>query len=230
MGDELDFDAAMRLARQLKAIPNFPWDEDVVIAHAYHLMRWCKGTILNGRVWPAERQAEWLVTEVQETWIEKWLGTGALLQVFRGKFHTAAVPGNGYRPPKESEKTPPACASCNDFGTVKTAQGDHVYCNCDQGLSMIADPGMGDRWIALLNRETPARRRSSLASELGLPSLEERGAQFGEYQQTAQARIAEAEAVLADENAPRERKELAAALLQTFRPEAKRKRERGDAS
>ena len=31
--------------------------------------------IVDGRVWPAKAEAHWLVTEVQETWIEKWLGT-----------------------------------------------------------------------------------------------------------------------------------------------------------
>ena len=66
MENLLTDEEAMKFARQLKGILNFPWDEEVVTAHAEHLKRWCTGAIVDGhRVWPPYSQADWLVTEAQ---------------------------------------------------------------------------------------------------------------------------------------------------------------------
>jgi|ERR1017187_2970738 hypothetical protein len=163
MADRLGYEVALRLARQLKAIPNFPWDEDVIAAHAQHLIRWCKGAIVDGRVWPAEAQAHWLVTEVQETWVEKWLGTGAMKQLFDARFTHSKVPANGFQP--LGEKPPILCSSCNDTGIVRV-RGKHRYCDCELGDRMKADSGEnGDKWLQRMDRSfvtsfvSPVRRK-----------------------------------------------------------------------
>ncbi len=86
MPDCLTLDQAKVIARPLKAVPGFPWDEDSVTATAEDLVCWCRGAIKDGRVWSAEDQAVWLVNEVRLRWTEKWLGPGLMLKIFRNRF------------------------------------------------------------------------------------------------------------------------------------------------
>lgn len=216
MADQLDSESAIHFARQLKAIPGFPWDDEVIKAHAEHLMRWCKGAIIGDRVWPAEAQAHWLVTEVQETW-DKWLGTGGLRQVFREKFHPKNRPE--LRPLNMGEKPPIACSICNDNGIINTPHG-HRYCECDQGVQMASDPVLGGRWLQCLDRVSliPKGRRSEWQ-----PTAEQQEEAFHAHQSRLAAAISNAEAVLADPGAPSERKEIAREVLFTYQGKSKAK-------
>ena len=174
MADSLDFEKALMLARQLKAIPNFPWDDDVIKAHAGHLVRWCSGTIIDGRVWPAEAQANWLVTEVQEKWSEKWLGPGALKQIFDTKFCTVK-PANGFQ--DLGKKPPIECASCADTGIVRH-RGKHRYCDCRLGERMNTDSGEnGSRWLARMDKSFIASFRPEPVRR-PMPDLQELEAEY----------------------------------------------------
>jgi len=208
MGDQLDFDKALSFARQLKSIPNFPWDEDVIVAHAHHLVRWCEGAFLDGRIWPAERQAQWLVTEAQENW-EKWLGPFPLLQMFRAKFKLQHRPelkevNLGPKPPVE-------CSVCNDSGLVATPGGTG-YCECLQGQRMATDPALGERWLDLINGKSFNRKKDR-------PAMEIDEAAFEAYRASILAQISEAEAVLADPGAKSEAKEIARETIRVYRAE-----------
>jgi hypothetical protein len=192
--EELTFEKALSLARQLKAIPGFSWDEDVILAHADHLVRWCKGALMeDGRILPPEVQAVQLVTLAQERW-KKWMGPGALLELFRAKLVPVPPPSNAYH--GLGEKPPIDCRSCNDFGVVKTRRG-YRYCDCDQGVRMAGDPELGDRWIQLHNASTIAdltRRAKSVSAEVG-------EARFSQHRDFCTEMIADAEAMLADPGA-----------------------------
>jgi hypothetical protein len=226
MADQLDLATALSLARQLKAIPNFPWDEEVIAAHAQHLMRWCRGQLLITGIWSAEAQATWLVTEVQETWL-KWHGTGELFKVFRQKFHAQTAPaGNTFQPLKESDRPPILCATCKDSGIIRPTHA-YEYCDCDQGLRMAADPHLGERWLALHNRDPLKERRKTYPA----PDFAEQENAFLAHREQVAAQTAEAEAILADDTATRQQKEIAQAVLETYRPKiaskkTKPKRER----
>ena len=83
--DQLDFSVALTLARTLKTIPGFAWDEENINATAGDLVAWCVGAIINNEVWPAEAQARWLTGEARCTW-DKWMSTAGLYSLFRAKF------------------------------------------------------------------------------------------------------------------------------------------------
>jgi hypothetical protein len=83
--DQLDKDVALTLAKTLKTIPGFSWDEENINATAGDLVAWCVGAIVNNELWPAEAQARWLVNEARRTW-EKWMGTAGMYSLFRAKF------------------------------------------------------------------------------------------------------------------------------------------------
>ena len=142
--DQLSIEVAIMLARRLKSIPGLSWEDEVTQGIAEDLMHWCHGAILNGRCWSAETQAEWLVTEVREQWTQ-WLGTGAMLAIFRQKFPPTSagnewndsfmhdpcpVCGSGkpFRKCHYGKPLPPLCTACNDTGI---ANGQP--CLCDAG-------------------------------------------------------------------------------------------------
>ncbi len=82
---ELEPDIAHRLARRLKGIKGFSWDEENIDATADDLRRWCRGAELNGEWWPPEKQAEWLVEQARDEWRE-WKGMAALRALLLSKF------------------------------------------------------------------------------------------------------------------------------------------------
>jgi len=166
----LTYEKAVELARQLKAIPNFPWDDEVVAAHARHLIRWCKGAIIDGHsVWCAEAQGAWLVTQAQETW-DKWRGTAALLQLFQSKFCPTPPPSNEFQ--DLGERPPVRCVNCNDSGIVGE-KGRKAYCQCETGEIMRSDEKLGAKWLLLINKSDlaldlrPRKRESAVPLHRG---------------------------------------------------------------
>lgn len=113
MAAELDFDNAQHLARALKSIKGFPWDEDTINATAGDLVRWCKGGIINGRLWTPEEQAGAIVDEAREAW-EEWQGSRQLKLLFLEKF----TPAVEEKPPASSAELvqrgllAPRCIHC----------------------------------------------------------------------------------------------------------------------
>lgn len=89
MPDFLDPDRAAALARRLKAIKGYPWDDAATEAVAECLMKWCKGFIEGSRVWKAEEQAEECIGELIMRCAEEaleWEGIGQLKAVFNERF------------------------------------------------------------------------------------------------------------------------------------------------
>jgi hypothetical protein len=129
MADPLAPDFAMGCARQLKAIPGFPWDEDVIVAHARYLLRWCKGSIgADGSRDAPDSQAQWLVDEAVSSW-EKWQGTTALYKMFRSRYEQPAE--------TKSEWTPLSCEETITLGLIKAPCGV-----CDDALYIGKPPNM----------------------------------------------------------------------------------------
>jgi hypothetical protein len=157
--DELNFDAALRLARSLTTILEFPRFEDAIMATAFDLVDWCQGAILDGRVWAAEGQARWLVTEARRGW-NKWLGTADFYALYKGKFEPSKrlerqVIDLGQKPPIQ-------CSKCNDFGT--RFNGDlYQYCECESGKQAGVD--MGESWLQLLNKTKLQTRSGQILGE-----------------------------------------------------------------
>lgn len=157
MSDQLIFDTAKLLAERLTAIPGFPWRDSVITAHAEHLVRWCKGAIIDGFRYSAEVQAEWLVTDAQVQW-DKWLGTAALFQMFQKKFGKtkteSAVPGLAYDEAVTLGLIRGPCRVCGDAlytGVPPNLQ----YCTACQG-GRHAQSWYGNRDLERLNREVEA--------------------------------------------------------------------------
>lgn len=76
---------ALMLAAMLKSIRGFDWSESNVKATAMDLVRWCRGTEVDGQSFSPQEQASWLVGEVRDTW-DKWQSTAALRSLFMSKF------------------------------------------------------------------------------------------------------------------------------------------------
>jgi hypothetical protein len=139
MADELDEKSALEFARQLKAIPGFPRDDEVVAAHARYLKLWCKGAILEGeRYWPAG-QARWLVEEAAPLAWDKWQGPKALHDLFLSKFPKRAEEPKPEWTPLSYEATiakgliKPPCEVCDDSLYIGKAP-DMSYCTaCPAG-------------------------------------------------------------------------------------------------
>jgi|HubBroStandDraft_4_1064222.scaffolds.fasta_scaffold02568_9 hypothetical protein len=229
MADYLDPDAAKKIAKTLKLIPGFPWDEEALEEAASDLGRWCTGAIIDNRVWPAEAQARAIVQEARLTW-EKWQGMAALYAIFRAMFETA--PPKLRFPVFEGLQKPPIeCRRCEDTGTVTDSRGAIVYCGCDQGEAMEADPELGARWLQVLNRSAERSRmlkRPASTSEvrafLRLPPVVEIDESYRVARERIAGEIAKAEAVLADETATGELKEMAAEVIRTYSGESKKKK------
>jgi hypothetical protein len=145
MGDQLTDQDALKFARRLKGIDGFPWDDEVIAANARHIQHWCKGSIVDNRVWPAWAQAEWMISQA-ELW-SKWRGAGALKELFDSKFAPKVEPANGFKP--LGEKRAIECQSCRDTGYVRP-RGKYQYCDCGLGEQMKSDAG--DNAIHWLNR------------------------------------------------------------------------------
>ena len=131
----LDFNFAMQCAESLTTIGEREyWTDGAIVQNAKDLVRWCKGCVLDGHIWSAENQAEWLVNEVRERW-DKWLGTKALKQVFTEKFFPAPAPVAAYTTPDA-----PRCGVCADTGwAIATGRNGYEYavpcCSCPVGDS-----------------------------------------------------------------------------------------------
>jgi len=229
---ELDPDLAVSLARRLKTIPGDSayFSEDAILAIAADLRRWCKGAWFEGKPWSPQRQADWLVTEARETW-QKWEGTAAFKRLFLEKFD----PRPPNRPPvfEGYQKPPILCATCGDTGIVKP-RGVNAYCDCDMGASLKADPELGEKWLEVLNRSAERSRlikrpasTSELRASLGLPPAVEIDNSYSVTRDRIASEIAKAEAVLADEHASPEMKEIAREVIKTYRGEAKKKKAKG---
>ncbi len=102
MPDLLDMEFARRQARRLKSIPDFPFDEENVVAAAEDLISWCTGKIMDGRVWSAEDQAVWLVDKARNEFL-KWQGIAFLHRMFVEKFEHERL-GPAYRNFESLEK------------------------------------------------------------------------------------------------------------------------------
>lgn len=94
MSADLDWELAQTLAGALLTIGH-PYSDAAVKATALDLLKWCKGSTLDGREWTPARQAQWLVDEARN-WDEGWPdkgGTRKLRNLFLSKF-----PPQGFQP------------------------------------------------------------------------------------------------------------------------------------
>ena len=114
MPDFLDPDRALALSKRLAIIEGFPWSiREMFDAVAECLIDWCRGAIIANRVWKAEEQAEYVITEaireVAETG-ERWRGVALLRAIYRQKFEPEPE-WKPYSPPRD-----PACPVCSGTG------------------------------------------------------------------------------------------------------------------
>ncbi len=128
----LSYEAALAYARRLKLIPGFPYDEEAVKASAEDLQRWCRGARLGLTTYSPEQQAYWLVNEAREQWTE-WLGTAALLALFRAKFVPPVPASNEAK--SLGPKRPVLCRKCKDSSYVGAPHAQ-AYCDCEAGQTM----------------------------------------------------------------------------------------------
>lgn len=146
---DLDPEVAMKLATQLTTILDCPRSAVAIEAYADDLVRWCRGWIGGGNVWPPEAQARWLVREARENW-EKWMGTGALKQMFDARFPPVHKAGNAAQP--LGEKPPISCEKCQDNGWLRDG-GRYHYCDCSLGVQISTDLGDNARqWLQKMDR------------------------------------------------------------------------------
>lgn len=66
---DLDFGVAMSLAGSLTNVGH-SWKEEAIRYTAMKLIEWCKGEVINGRVWKPDQQAQALIDHVHEQWDE----------------------------------------------------------------------------------------------------------------------------------------------------------------
>jgi hypothetical protein len=211
MADELAFEKAMAMARSLTTIEGFPRFEDAILATANDLMDWCRGAIIEGRPWSAERQAAWLVAEARLNW-RKWTGTGDFLALFCTKFPLKIEAGNEFH--QLGLKPPVNCPHCNDNGTVRRKDGWSEWCYCEQAIAMRREtPG----WLDLVNRHLAPKPR--LVTQEDVPLTRERlDAMKAEEKRMVQLAIDGAENILHDPRATKEEKKTARRLLKLYRP------------
>jgi hypothetical protein len=91
------------------------------------------------------------------------------------------------------------------------------------GAYLSSDPGLGERWLAILNGHSlGGLRRNAPVSQVA-----DSDEAFREHQRRVAAEISGAELVLADENASSEQKEIAREKIKIYRGEAKKKKAKG---
>lgn len=112
MAEVLKLERARALARSLTTIDGFPRYEEAIEATAEDLVRWCRGVDIDGKYWPPERQAYWLVTEARENMADRWESTAALLAMFNKKFAKPVRVGNAF---VDYSKEPCICGSGKKF-------------------------------------------------------------------------------------------------------------------
>jgi hypothetical protein len=157
---------------------------------------------------------------VEARYWPKWLGTGALYNVFRSKFVPEKALSNAWQPPVG--KPVIECAECNDTGYVGPERQRH-YCHCWLGVNLKSD--LGEEWLESINNTKSRGRKktSQIARELGVPAAEILEERFHEFQDRAKTEITDAKQVLEDETATRERKEIARAVIERYDPKKPRK-------
>jgi hypothetical protein len=221
MADRLSWDLALKYARGLKRIKDFPWDKDVITATAEDLVKWCTGATIDGRYWCPEAQADWLTDEAAYTW-EKWEGTAALRELFRRKFVPPVAPGDAavdYGPPQ-----PIQCKKCNDTGTIDTPSG-HQYCDCSMGSLLEASPEVGDRFLLTLDRCSPNRTRlpkPERRDDEPMPAGEDLARHRDEQRRFVEQAVEDARAMAKDPAATKEQRKSARKLLKRYAPPGKR--------
>jgi len=88
-----------------------------------------------------------LVTKVRETWSE-WLGTVAMLQVFRRKFEPGKL-GREFQEYTSVDYGKKPCEICGGVFTVPKSDGSYIWCRCPEAEVMRKeDP----EWVDKLNK------------------------------------------------------------------------------
>jgi hypothetical protein len=219
MADRLSSDLALKYARSLKRIKGFSWDEEVIKATAEDLRKWCVGATIKGRVWCAEAQADWVVTEAAHSW-EEWQGANAMHGLFRAKFVPAVRPGNaavdyGLKPST-------SCQACGDSGMLQT-RGGYRYCDCELGQTMKKED-----WGATLLQKVnqPFLAKSVQRDEGPMPSAEDMERRSAEERRLAAQTVENARAMATSSQATKEQRKSARRLLKRYpRPTNKMSRD-----
>jgi hypothetical protein len=212
MADDLKFETALRMARSLTSIPEFPRFEDAITATAFDLIDWCKGDFIDNVTWSPERQAAWVVQEARLNW-KKWTGTADFRALFLGKFPTEVEPGNAFHP--LGTPPPPQCSKCRDFGTVRLPSGLSEWCVCDTATEIR---GNDPAWLDLLNKyqapkPPPVRREEKPMTPAQKAALK------AEDRRMIDNAIDFNEGMIRDPSATKEQKKIARKFLKLYRPD-----------
>lgn len=203
----VSFKQARLLAEELTTIPDCPRAELALDAIAKDLFRLCRN----------DDEAQNLVDAARDQWIS-WRGTVGLMEILQGM--RPRDPGSiplERRTIDLGPKPPVNCAACQDWGYIWRA-GRNEYCSCAEGVRMQHEQA---GFLEMLNRAhakgpqalqaVPARRPVSEAD------LEQA---FLESKKHKDETIARQKAVLEDEAATKEEKEIARETLRLLGEEA----------
>lgn len=201
-----DPELAFELARTLWSVPDFPRTKEVTEAIALDLHELCAD----------DDEARWIVAAARK-W-EKWAGTAGLIRLLKDKRipSLASVPLER-RVIDLGPKPPVNCAACQDWGYTWRA-GRNEYCSCAEGVRMQAE---ASGLLEVFNKKNIRGPQALQAAVVRRPVSEaDLEAAFLESKKHKDETIARQKAVLEDESASKEEKEIAREMLRTLGEEA----------
>jgi len=208
-------DAAKGLARTLKAIPGFAWDDENISATAMALMRWCKDTYVGGFPHTAHEKAVQVTQEALDNWT-KWQGTAALYALYKARYTVSLDPARVVWNPGASTPAPVACVKCNDFGTARREDGWSEWCDCETGVRMQRE---SPDWLAVVNKHLAPKPRLVREEEKPLTPAQI-AALSAQERLIVEQTVTGAEATIHSPFATKEDKKVARKVLKLYRPKA----------
>ena len=198
--------SAYLLADALITIPDCPRSESAIENLARDLMRLCKN----------DDEAQILVDEARDQW-PTWKGTAGLIEILRDLRRKPEQVPLERRTIDLGPKPPVNCAACQDWGYIWRA-GRNEYCTCAEGVRMQAE---ASGLLEVLNKAhakgPQALQNAPVRRPVSESDLEQA---FLESKKHKDATIARQKAVLEDESASKEEKEIARETLRLLGEEA----------
>ena len=163
---DLDWGVALNLAGSLVTIGH-PYQKAAIEATAQDLTKWCRGAIIEGRVWNPEAQAQAIVDEARmwDSWPDG--GTKQLRALFLAKFGPKGETQQGWKPLSFDEAVArglilPPCGTCDDRLTIGQPPEVRYCLDCPAGRHMAK--WEGDRGLRRLNNPPVARPTRDFAT------------------------------------------------------------------
>lgn len=202
----VSFKNARLMAEELTTIPDCPRSEAALDAIAKDLFRLCKN----------DDEAQELVATARDQWIS-WRGTIGLIEILQGMRRGPESVPLERRTIDLGPKPHVNCAACQDWGYIWRA-GRNEYCTCAEGVRMQTEAA---GLLETFNRKNIKGPQALQAAVVRRPVSESDLEQaFLESKKHKDATIARQKAVLEDEAASKEEKEIARETLRLLGEEA----------